>query len=161
VSIVVDTSISLAWVFTDEGSATTEALLDRVRDEGGVVPALWEYEVCNALLSAVRRGRLSQASAIHLMTLLRSINLRVDRTPLDMARVMSLAATHSLSAYDAAYLDLAIINGLPLATLDQPLAQAATKFGIDVLPALDDQELEQSDQTCSTDGINRIELWPL
>ena len=133
-SIVVDTSVSLSWVFSDETTDATEALLDRVRDDGGIVPALWEYEVCNALVSAVRRGRVDQAAAARIITLLRNTNLRVIQTPIDMRRVLLLADTHGLSAYDAAYLDLAMSQGVPLATLDQQLITAAIALGVEVLP---------------------------
>ena len=133
-SVVVDTSVSLSWVFADETTDATEALLDRVRDEGGIVPALWEYEVCNALLTAMRRSRLDQATATRIITLLRNINLRVVQTPFDMRRVFLLADAHGLSAYDAVYLDLAMNQGVPLATLDQKLISAATAVGVEVLP---------------------------
>jgi len=136
-SIVVDSSVSLSWVFTDEATDATEALLDRVRDEGGIVPALWEYEVCNALLSAVRRARLDQAAAARIITLLHNINLRVIQAPLDMRRVFVLANAHGLSAYDAAYLDLAMNQGMPLATLDQKLIDAALATGVEILPGLE------------------------
>jgi len=134
VSLIVDTSVALTWIFADEGTDETEALLDRVRDDGGVVPALWEYEVGNALLVAVRRGRLEQPAARQALTLLRAVNLQVDRSPVDLTRVVGLAATHDLSVYDAAYLDLALSRGLPLATLDDRLARAATAVGVAVLP---------------------------
>jgi len=133
-SIVIDSSVSLSWVFADETTPETETLLDLVRDEGGLVPSLWEYEVSNALLVAMRRGRLSQADAGRIMTLLRSINLRVVQTLLDMKQVFSLAHAHGLSVYDAAYLDLAISHDAPLATLDSALAQAAATAGVEVLP---------------------------
>jgi len=133
-SIVVDSSVSLSWVFADETTDETEALLDRVRDEGGMVPALWEYEVCNALLSAMRRGWLDQAASTRIITLLRNINLRVVQSTFDMRRVFALASAHGLSAYDAAYLDLAMSQGVPLATLDQRLIDAATATGVEVLP---------------------------
>ena len=136
-SIVVDSSVSLSWVFTDEATDATETLLDRVRDEGGIVPALWEYEVCNALLSAVRRDRLDQATAARIITLLHNINLRVIQAPLDMRRVFVLANAHGLSAYDAAYLDLAMNQGVPLATLDQKLIDAAGAIGVEILPRLE------------------------
>ena len=133
-SIVVDSSVALSWVFTDETTDETEALLDRVRDEGGIVPSLWEYEVCNAMLSAVRRHRLDQAAATRIITLLHNIHLQVMQTPLDMRRVFGLADAHGLSADDAAYLDLAMSQGVPLATLDQRLVDAATAVGVEVLP---------------------------
>ena len=137
-SVVVDTSVTLSWVFADESTAGTEAVLDRVRDEGGMVPSLWEYEVCNALLTAVRRGRLDEATAAHILTLLRNVNLRVIHTPVDMNRLLGLAVARGLTAYDAAYLDLAISQGAPLATLDAKLARAAVAVGVQTLPAATD-----------------------
>jgi len=135
VSIVVDTSVTLAWVFEDEGTPATEELLDRVCEEGGVVPSLWQYEVSNAVLTAVRRERLDKAAATHLLTLLGQLNLRVEQAGMDMARVLELAASSGLTAYDAAYLDVAMTLGVPLATLDNRLARAAEAVGVSVLPS--------------------------
>ncbi|MCL2490515.1 MAG: type II toxin-antitoxin system VapC family toxin [Propionibacteriaceae bacterium] len=133
-SLVVDTSVTLSWLFADEVSPETEALLDRVRDESGMVPSLWQYEVSNALLMAVRQGRLVEADATHILTLLRGINLQVNHSPIDLKRVFALAVAHQLTAYDAAYLDLAMVWGVPLATLDRSLAQAGAAVGVEVLP---------------------------
>lgn len=132
-----DTSVTLAWVFEDECTEQIEALLDRVCDEGGLVPSLWQYEVCNALASATRQGRCNQAAATRILGLLADINLRVTEASVDKIRVYHLAHTTGLSAYDAAYIDLAMSKGLPLATLDQRLAQVAIGLGVEVLPTAD------------------------
>ncbi len=96
------------------------------------VPALWWYEMANALLMAQRRKRLTEAERIRLMELYRKLPIRTDMM-LDsdiMWRFQTLGIEYHLSAYDAAYLELAQRRGLGLATVDRPLGLAAQRAGI-------------------------------
>jgi predicted nucleic acid-binding protein len=98
------------------------------------VPALWWYEIANALLMAQRRKRLGEAERIRLMELYRRLPVRTD-VALDsdtVWRLQTLAIEYSLSAYDAAYLELAQRKGLGLATVDRSLRSAAQKAGMKV-----------------------------
>lgn len=131
-ALVVDASITMAWCFLDEATAHTWAILDRVRDAGAIVPAIWPLEVANALLVGERRGRLTEAETTHAAELLRILPFETDPVPLArvFGPVLGLGRAHRLSAYDASYLELAMREGLPLATRDARLSEAAIRVGV-------------------------------
>ncbi len=130
---VIDSSIALAWALPDETSKEAERFLSRISMRSILwVPALWWYEMANALLMAQRRKRLTEAERIRLMELYRKLPIRTDMM-LDsdiMWRFQTLGIEYHLSAYDAAYLELAQRRGLGLATVDRPLGLAAQRAGI-------------------------------
>lgn len=132
---VVDSSIALAWGLPDETSKEADRFLSRISMKGILwVPALWWYEMANALLMAQRRKRLGEAERIRLMELYRRLPIRTDGV-LDsdiVWRLQTLAIEYNLSAYDAAYLELAQRKGLGLATVDRSLRGAAQKAGMKV-----------------------------
>jgi len=130
---VIDTSVAMAWCFQDEATQATEAVLDLLREDQVVVPAIWPLEVANVLLVAERRGRLSEAQASRFLELLAQLPINVDTSPTDMAGIVATGRRHTLSSYDAAYLLLAERLGTTLATLDKPLAKAARKAGVQLL----------------------------
>lgn len=129
---VLDSSIALAWVLGDEPSAPAEAVLERVAETGGVAPSLWWVEVRNVLVTAERRGRLTEEETATALQALDALGVRLDQAP-DSATLLRLARTHRLTAYDALYLELSIRQQHPLATLDRRLGAAAKAEGI--LPA--------------------------
>jgi predicted nucleic acid-binding protein len=133
--VVVDASVVLAWGFPDEESTYADAVLDLLEDQPLVVPELWAVEVSNALLVGLRRGRMRPAQAQRFLDLITALPVVVDHQEIAgvLYRLLPLGSEHGLSAYDAAYLDLAIRKGLPLATLDLALRQAATNVGLPVL----------------------------
>lgn len=135
VRFVLDASVALAWCFEDESSAGADAVLDRLADGEAFVPDLWFLEVGNALLGAERRGRLGQAESTRLLELLRQLPIRVEETPSSRTwgEILGLARAHRLSTYDALYLDLAMRLGIPLATLDEDLRQAALRNGLELV----------------------------
>jgi predicted nucleic acid-binding protein len=132
---VLDTSVTMAWCFDDEKSARTESLLERLAKSPAIVPALWPFEVANVLITATRRKRIDPVSRARFVLMLEGHPILVDGG--DARRVLStalpLAEAHKISAYDAAYLELAMRMGIPLATLDRELAKAARNEGVDVL----------------------------
>lgn len=132
---VLDASATFPWLFEDEASPATDALLDHVTEHGAVVPALWFLECTNGLAMAERRGRVDGRSLMAAVALLRRLPLIVDDTPPLRAfdAVLDLARTHRLTTYDASYLDLALRRGLPLATSDALLRAAATAVGVALL----------------------------
>jgi len=130
---VIDTSVAIAWCFEDEATPATEAVLDRLREDQVVVPAIWPLEVANVLLVAERRGRLTEAQASRFLELLAQLPINVDTSPTDMAGIVATGRRHTLSSYDAAYLLLAERLGAALATLDKPLAKGARKAGVQLL----------------------------
>ncbi len=129
---VLDCSIALAWCFPDEKARAPHAVLDSLAAARAVVPALWYLEVGNALLVGERKKRCSQADTAKWIGLLGSLPIVVDaQTALRAwSELVNLARTYDLSAYDAAYLELALQRGLPLASLDTKLNAAATAAGV-------------------------------
>lgn len=122
---VVDASVILAWSLEDESSEPAEAAVERLLAEGGLAPAHWPLEVANGLRSAERRGRIDEPSIRRLAA--RLVGLPVDVAPVELSTalgVIEAARRHDLSVYDAAYLDLADVRGLPVATVDDRLARA-------------------------------------
>lgn len=134
--IVVDSSAALAWSFVDERNAATLAIASRVRDEGAVVPSLWKLEVANILRLAVRKERITALERNDTLKDFERLGIEIDGETADRAwnETLAVADRHDLTVYDAAYLELAKRRGLPLATLDQALANAARQEGVEVLP---------------------------
>lgn len=137
-AFVLDCSATLPWVFADEASPAADALLDQlVQGERAWVPALWHLELGNVLLGAKRRNRIDQAGIEAFLSRLAVYDIAVDDQTMERAwqKTFDLALQHGLSTYDASYLELALRRGLPLATLDRPLAAAARASGVPVLLA--------------------------
>ena len=130
--VVVDTSIAAAWCFPDEDRSAADATLHRLAGEDAVVPALWWFEIRNILIVGERRGRIDAAGTAQFLADLGCLPIDVDTTP-DSETLMALARKHSLTAYDAAYLELARRIGGSLATLDRALSAAAAAEGIVVI----------------------------
>lgn len=129
---MLDGSAALGWCFEDECAPGLDALRLRVAEHGAVVPSLWRLEVANGLMVAVRRGRLDAARRDALLEALLEMDIAID-TETDRhawAGTVRLAEAHGLTAYDAAYLELAQRRRLPLATLDAALARAARDAGV-------------------------------
>jgi predicted nucleic acid-binding protein len=130
---VVDASVTLTWCFEDEAIPWTDDLLAGLRSgDEAIVPPHWPAEVANALLIAVRRGRIDREKAYRFFLDLRALPLRIDTLGNErvFAEVFRLAEQHSLTVYDASYLELAIRQGSPLATLDNDLRDAARASGV-------------------------------
>jgi predicted nucleic acid-binding protein len=130
--VVVDASTALAWCFPDESSEYADGVLVALDGKTVLVPAVWALEIVNAVLVGERQKRLRQPEIRRFATLLESLSLVQDRQPIGVyvSNVQPLAREYSLSAYDAAYLELSIRHGAPLATLDGKLQKAAKQAGI-------------------------------
>ena len=132
---VIDSSTALAWGLPDETSEDAERFLSRMSTGDTIwVPALWWYEIANALLMAQRRKRLTEAARMRLVELYRKLPVQTDMV-LDsdiVGRFHALAIAHNLTAYDAAYLELAQRRGLGLATMDRRLRLVAQRAGVKV-----------------------------
>ena len=136
-AVVVDASVALAWCFPDEGSDYADGVLVKLEGQTILVPAVWGLEVANAVLVGERAKRLRPPEIRRFTTLLQSLSLAQDVQPIGayVSNVLPIAREYSLSAYDAAYLELAIRHEAPLATLDGKLRQAAQKAGIKIFSA--------------------------
>ena len=135
--LVLDASVALAWCFRDERTEATAELLERVQTDAAAVPSLWHLEVVNVLALAERRRRITPAESLELIALLEMLEIVVDEeTPARaFTRVLDLAREEGLTAYAAAYLELAMRLGIPLASKDADLCDAAERLGVDVLRA--------------------------
>ena len=132
-TFVLDCSITLAWVFPDEGSEEAGRLLDSLADGRAYVPSLWPIEIASALLSAARRDRMTADEWPAILAHLTSLPIEID--PVSADRVWGpatdLASKFGLSVYDAMYLELALRTQLPLSSLDRKLMSAAKSVGVD------------------------------
>ena len=134
-AFVLDCSMTMAWVFSDEANEFTESLRESLLNENAVVPVLWLIEVGNVLLVAMRRGRITREDWIRIREDLNAlpIDIEPDSHERVLDTVLPVADEHGLSFYDAMYLELALRRGLPLATLDQRLIEAANAAGVEAL----------------------------
>lgn len=129
---VLDCSATLPWVFASEANPATDALLDTLAAGGKAwVPALWHLELGNVLLGAQRKGRIDQAGMEKFFSALGVYDIEVDSDTMTVAwaKTLALAESFNLTLYDAAYLELALRRGLPLATLDTALRAAMQRAG--------------------------------
>ncbi len=129
---VLDASLTLAWALPDEASEYSDLVLRHLAAGKAWVPDLWPHEIANALVMAQRRRRITAAQRALFIEELLKLPIEVAHAP---ARTVlevhgTLADRYALTAYDAAYLDLALRNGLPLATQDKALAAAAAKASV-------------------------------
>ena len=134
-SIALDTSATIAWVYAGETSRPVRAVFDQVTESGAWVPGLWRLEIANVLEMGVRRGRHDAAFREVTLADLALLSIQVDPHTNDRAwgATVRLAERHRLTVYDAAYLELALRRGLPLATLDRELRVAATAENVALL----------------------------
>ena len=135
--IVVDASVALAWCFPDEASEYADGVLEALEGRTVIVPAVWALEIANALVVAERRKRVKQADVRLFLELLGGLTIiEHSQTAADtVSHVLPLAREYDLSAYDAAYLDVAARQGAPLATLDRALRKAGRSAGIKIFKA--------------------------
>ena len=129
--IVVDASIALAWAFPDETDPYAQTVLRSLLSRAIVVPSHWILEVVNAILSAERKGRISRSDSTRVLTFMNNLPITVDDRTSDVTSTtsLSLARDYKLTLYDAAYLELALREGIPLASLDKDLVVACTATG--------------------------------
>ncbi len=135
--IVVDASVALAWCFPDEASEYADGALVALEGRTLIVPSIWALEVTNALLVAERRKRVKQPDVRRFVELLGGLTIiEHAQTVADTVNnVLPLAREYNLSAYDAAYLDVAVRQGAPMATLDSGLEKAGRSAGIKIFKA--------------------------
>jgi len=132
-AFVLDCSATLPWVFGDEATPACDALLDQLGAGARAwVPALWHLELGNVLLGAKRRNRIDQAGIEAFLSQLAVYDIAVDDQTTERAwqKTLDLAMQYALSTYDAAYLELALRRGVPLASLDSALITAARTCGV-------------------------------
>jgi predicted nucleic acid-binding protein len=135
-AFVVDASVGFAWVYPSQASAETDTLLEDVAAGATVVaPGLWFLEMANGLLAAQRRKLVTGPERRSALEMLSRLRITIDEESGHAAfhKTSTLAETHGLSVYDAAYLEVALRRQLPLGTRDGALRRAATRSGVKVL----------------------------
>lgn len=132
---VLDTSFTLALVLEEEEQDRVAEAMRSLNGQNVLVPPLWFYEVSNALLTNQKRGRLQERDKVRAVGFLRSLPISVDSDCNSRAleEILVIARAHSLTVYDATYLDLAMRSGLPLATLDNALIRVSQTMGVELL----------------------------
>lgn len=135
-SLVLDASVALCWLFDDQATAHTESVLDRlVGGDTVAAPAIWPFEIANVVTVAERLRIVNPAQAAAFFQTLGQLSIAVDRAEIERVfnAVSETARRYRLSAYDAAYLELALREALPLATVDAALRNAARAAGVGVV----------------------------
>ena len=134
-SLVLDSSAALAWIYDDEATDPIRRVFDAVADQGAFVPALWRLEIANGLTVAVRHGRVGHEFRRAALADLGDLDIVVDAQTDSRAwnATLELADRFLLTVYDASYVELAERRALPLATLDRDMQRAAAQLGLGLL----------------------------
>ena len=133
---VLDASVALTWCFPDENASLTQHVADMFKQgDTALAPSFWPHEVLNALLAGEKRKRISEAMIRSFLDDLAALPVMLEQIPAGIVfdRIQSLSRKHGLTAYDAAYLELAHRHRLPLASLDRDLRGAARQLRITLL----------------------------
>jgi predicted nucleic acid-binding protein len=135
-AFVLDCSVTLSWLLPDERVAATDALVDELERTTAVAPAIWPYEVANALLLAQRRARIDDDDMTLLRRALAALPIEVEAVASNhvLSAVSDLGRRLDITSYDAAYVELAVRRRLSLATLDARLRKACVALKVAVLP---------------------------
>lgn len=128
-SVVLDASVALDWFLTEPGSCPAWDMVDVLDQFVPVVPSIWRLEVANVLSMQVQhRGMPIEAARITLAEVL-ALPIAVIEEAAAPA-VMQLSVDRGLTSYEAAYLEVAMRGGWPLATVDRQLRTAAHEVGV-------------------------------
>lgn len=134
-NFVLDNSVAMRWFFGDgkpQELAYAGKVLDAMKDTIALVPVTWGLEVSNVIARAEAKGLVTEARSEAFLEMLQGVDIEVDAATFShaLSDTLQLARRYRLSAYDASYLELALREGLPLATLDEDLQKAAKKAGV-------------------------------
>jgi predicted nucleic acid-binding protein len=130
VAFVVDNSVVIGWLLPAQATAYTRRVLERVRREQIIVPSLWPVELANVMIVRKRRGAMTAAQIHAALQRVQKLRVAVDGEAVTPESLFAVGERHGLSAYDAAYLELAQRRGIPLATGDDGLKRAARAAGV-------------------------------
>lgn len=136
-NFVLDASVTLLWLAPSTqpaGIDYADAALATLCEAQAYVPSLWALEIANVVVKLETRGVVTEAEGQRFIALLERLDIVADPATASRALndTLNLARRHKLSAYDAAYLELALRTGLPLATLDANLKKAALSAGVPI-----------------------------
>ncbi len=124
----------MSWCFQDEANPYADNVLDSMESQRALVPSIWPLEVGNVLLEAERRKRIGETDSSRFLALISQLPIVVEpESPERMpAEIISLAGKHELSSYGASYLDLAMREDIPIATMDKALIRAAQSADVKI-----------------------------
>ncbi len=130
--VVIDCSVTMAWLLDDEAEPIADRIFSLSEDIDFVVPIIWQIEVANILWAAIRRKRITRDVAYGFATVLRKLDVRIDRSGPDRAltSLLELAQLQRITVYDASYLELADRLGMSIATLDKGMRRAASDMSL-------------------------------
>ena len=126
---ILDCSVAVSWCFEEENDGYSLRVLESLSKNVAAVPSLWHYEICNVLLMGQKQKKFSQAVVSNFLNSLYQLPIEIVTTSNHMQDLILLSAKYGLTAYDGAYLDLALKLGLPVATLDKKLIAAIKNSG--------------------------------
>lgn len=134
-SFVLDNSVTMRWFFGDGKPQELDyagKVLDAMKGVRAIVPAIWGLEVANVIAKAEAKGLVTEARSETFLEMLREVDIESDAATFQntFSSILQLARRYQLSAYDASYLELALRQGMPLATLDEDLQKAAKRAGV-------------------------------
>jgi predicted nucleic acid-binding protein len=134
---VLDSSIALAWCFVDEATPVTEEILESLETNKAIVPSLWPLEIANSLSLSLRKKRIDDAGVFKFLERIESLQIAIDNETIlhALTDTFALSCHCELTAYDAAYLELAQRLDIPLASKDRQLCAAAKKLKITLIGA--------------------------
>ena len=131
---VLDNSVVTGWYIPDQATAYTKVIATRLETDRAIVPALWQLEFANVLKTACSRGKLTLEVAREIVDTFAMLPIEVDNGAAPGPRqLLELAMRYNLSSYDAAYLELAMRHGLPIACQDGRLKEAALQADVALL----------------------------
>ena len=136
-SFVLDNSVVSGWFLNDQACVYSESIATRLQTVRAIAPPLLQLEYTNVLRTACKRQKLIAAQAHQIAATLAELPIDIDNASLHPAQVLDLALRYDLTSYDAVYLDLALRRGVPIATRDEALANAAVVAGVGVVAPTD------------------------
>lgn len=136
-TFVLDNSVAMRWLLASNKASDqryAESVLRSLANAEAIVPNLWHLEVANVILGATNRKDIEVSEFERFTVALENLPIAVDNLTANQVfgHTISLAKAYRLSSYDAAYLELALREGLPLATLDRDLIKAARRSDVEI-----------------------------
>jgi predicted nucleic acid-binding protein len=134
--IVIDASTALAWAFNDDDFA--DRFADQLASERLLAPPIWRLEVVNVILRNERQRLITLEQGNRILAALNAIDVEIvdSQAAQALEQLAAFARPHQLTAYDAAYLDVALKSSATLLTLDQNLKDAAGRLGVSLMETL-------------------------
>lgn len=130
---VLDNSVVTGWYIEDQATDYTETIAAKLETDRAIVPALWRLEFANVLKTACTRGKLEIDTARQIVDTICALPIEIDQDTPGPRQLFELAMRYNLSSYDAAYLELAMRHGLPIACQDGKLREASRAAGVTVV----------------------------